>query len=209
MYFSSHNRPAALLPGFFVCYIKCAIGSFLKALPVSISLAMFTALFFPDSVQGQGRDLVGGNLVQFDDNGIWTWYSDERAVVDTNGNKLVVGCVENAAGLGGIGRDGAINVTRWDVQSGAGPRYILHSHLISDGGGDDHNAPGLVAWPNGKYLAMYTGHNADMNTLYRTFDPGTGIWSVEGTNDWSTQPGGDDFNTTYSNPNYLYAEGRT
>ena len=127
-------------------------------------------------------------FVQFDDNGIWTWYSDERAVVDTNGNKLVVGCVENAAGLGGIFRDGAINVTRWDVPSGMGPRYILHPHLISDGGGDDHNAPGLVAWPNGKYLAMYTGHNSDMITLYRTFDPATGVWSAEGTNDGASSP---------------------
>ena len=70
----------------------------------------------------QSHDLVSGNLVQFDDNGIWTWYSDERTVVDTNGNKLVVGCVENAAGLGGLDRDGNINVTRWDVPSGMGPR---------------------------------------------------------------------------------------
>ena len=157
----------------------------------------------------QLHDIVSGNLVQFDDNGIWTWYSDERTVVDTNGNKLVVGCVENAAGLGGIVRDGDINVTIWDVQSGMGPRYILHPHLISDGGGDDHNAPGLVAWPNGKYLAMYTGHNSDMLTLYRTFDPVTGVWAPEETNDWSTQPGGDNFNTTYSNPWYMSAEGKT
>jgi hypothetical protein len=209
MNFSSHRRAAAFLPGFVVWHISRAMETFPKILPVSILLMMFTALFLPGSVQGQGRDLVGGNLVQFDDNGIWTWYSDERAVIDTNGNKLVVGCVENAAGLGGLDRDGAINVTRWDVPGGAGPHYILHPHLISDGGGDDHNAPGLVAWPNGKYLAMYTGHNSDMITFYRTFDPATGVWSAEGTNDWSTQPGGDNFNTTYSNPNYLSAEGRT
>ena len=200
MNFSSHRWPAAFLPGFFVGHISRAMETFSKVLPVLIFVAMFTTSFLPDSVQGQGRDLVGGNLVQFDDNGIWTWYSDERTVVDTNGNKLVVGCVENAAGLGGIDRDGAINVTRWDVSNGAGPRYILHPHLISDGGGDDHNAPGLVAFPNGKYLAMYTGHNADMITLYRTFDPVTGVWSAEGTNDWSTQPGGDNFNTTAPTP---------
>ena len=154
-------------------------------------------------------DVVNGNLVQFDDNGIWTWFSDERAVYDAVGNKLVVGCVENAAGLGGLARDGNINVTMWDVANGWGPRFLLHSHFVSNGGGDDHNAPALVAWPDGHYLAMYTGHNSDMVTLYRTYDPVAGIWSVEGTNNWATQPGGDNFNTTYSNPWYMSAEGRT
>lgn len=105
-----------------------------------------------------------GNLSQFDDNGIWTWYSDERTVVDTNGNKLVVGCVENANGLGGIPRDGNINVTIWDVPSGSGPRYTLRTNLLSYGGGDDHNAPGLLVMPNGHYLALYTGHNTDSNS---------------------------------------------
>ena len=37
-------------------------------------------------------DFVNGNVVQFDDNGGWTWYSDERTVVDTkrrqNGGRL-------------------------------------------------------------------------------------------------------------------------
>ena len=153
-------------------------------------------------------DVVAGNLAQFDDNGIWTWYSDERTVVDTNRNKLVVGCVENANGLGGIPRDGNINVTVWDVAGGSGPRYTLTTNLTSFGGGDDHNAPGLLVLDNDHYLAMYTGHNADKLTLYRTFDPVTGIWSQQATNDWSTQPGGDDFNTTYSNPNKMTG-GRT
>ena len=174
------------------------------ALPVAL-----TAIVSLSRAQTSG-DFVNGNLVQFDDNGIWTWYSDERAVVDTNGNKLVVGCVENAAGLGGILRDGDINATIWDVAGASGPRFLLHSHFISDGGGDDHNAPGLLAWPNGHYLAMYTGHNSDMFTLYRTYDPVSGTWSPEGTNNWAAiVPGGDNFNTTYSNPWFMAAEGLT
>ena len=154
-------------------------------------------------------DFVNGNVVQFDDNGGWTWYSDERTVVDTNGGKMVVGCIENGAGLGGTNRDGNINVTIWDIPSGAGPRFTLKYALLSFGGGDDHNTPGLLVMPNGNYLAMYTGHNSDDNTLYRIYNPGTGVWSPEATNDWSTQPGGDNFATTYSNPNNMTAEGRT
>ena len=181
------------------------------SLPATLTVLLVALAVFvvPNSAPGQTGDMINGNAFQFDDNGIWTWYSDERTVVDTNGNKLVVGCVENAAGLGGLPRDGNINVTIWDVPSGAGPRWVLHPHFTSDGGGDDHNAPGLLVMPNGHYLAMYTGHNADKLTYYRTYDPVAGGWSPEGTNDWSTQPGGDDFNTTYSNPNNMTAEGRT
>lgn len=172
--------------------------------------AVLAALAGSRVASAQTSDMVNGNLIQFDDNGIWTWYSDERAVVDTNGNRLVVGCVENVAGLGGLPRDGNINVTIWDVPNGMGPRYLLHPHFTSDGGGDDHNAPGLVAWPNGNYLAMYTGHNSDKLTLYRTFDPIAGVWAPEGTNNWANiVPGGDNFNTTYSNPWYMSAEGKT
>ncbi|MGA9779430.1 MAG: hypothetical protein WBS33_14265 [Verrucomicrobiia bacterium] len=163
----------------------------------------------PGSAQCQAFDLVRGNLSQFDDNGIWTWYSDERTVVDTNGNKLVVGCVENANGLGGIPRDGNINVTIWDVPSGSGPRYTLRTNLLSYGGGDDHNAPGLLVMPNGHYLALYTGHNTDSNSWYRIYDPLTTSWSAETNFNWSTQPGGTDFPTTYSNPFNMTAEGRT
>jgi hypothetical protein len=34
--------------------------------------------------------VVGGKLIQFNDNGGWCWYQDERAVVDTKANKLVI-----------------------------------------------------------------------------------------------------------------------
>jgi hypothetical protein len=38
-----------------------------------------------------GHDLVKGNLVQFNDNGAWCWYQVERAVIDVEGGKLIVG----------------------------------------------------------------------------------------------------------------------
>jgi hypothetical protein len=172
-------------------------------------LATLILLLLPRSAQCQTHDMINGISAQFDDNGIWTWYSDPRTVVDTNLDKLVVGCVENGNGLGGIPRDGNINVTIWDVQSGEGPRYTLRTNLTSYGGGDDHNAPGLLVMPNGHYLAEYTGHNSDSNTWYRIFDPTTTDWSPETNFNWASQPGGTDFPTTYSNPNNMPAEGRT
>ncbi|HLX95274.1 MAG TPA: hypothetical protein VKU37_05985 [Verrucomicrobiae bacterium] len=186
--------------------LKISVSTIAQSM-MALTGLMYLGLCTPAA--GASADFVNGNVVQFDDNGIWTWYSDERTVVDTNRDKLVVGCVENGAGLGGTNRDGDINVTIWDVPSAAGPQSTLKYALLSFGGGDDHNAPGLLVMPNGHYLAMYTGHNADKFTLYRIYDPVTGIWTPEATNDWSTQPGGDDFNTTYSNPNNMPAEGRT
>src|SRR5262245_12441919 len=62
---------------------------------------------------------------------------------------------------------------------------------------------------NGHYLALYTGHNADSNTWYRIYDPVTIGWSPETLYDWSTQPGGTDYRTTYSNPYNMPAENRT
>lgn len=171
-------------------------------------LAVIALLNSPTRAHCQSQDFINGNPSLFDDNGIWTWYSDERTVVDRAGGKLVVGCVENAAGLGGVPRDGNINVSIFDISTLTGTRFTLRTNLTSFGGGDDHNAPGLLVMLNGHYLAMYTGHNQDPTTEYRTYDPVTQSWSTEATFNWSTQPGGTDFNTTYSNPNNMTAENR-
>jgi hypothetical protein len=56
---------------------------------------------------------------------------------------------------------------------------------------------------------MYTGHNQDSNTWYRIYDPAGPDWTPEALFDWSTQPAGTDFKTTYSNPNNMTAENRT
>jgi hypothetical protein len=177
--------------------------------PHAFWLGLALLLLLSPSVHAQSQDFFGANLMQFDDNGIWTWYSDERAVVDRAGGKLVVGCVENGAGLGGIPRDGNINVSIFDMQTLTGPRWTLRTNLTSFGGGDDHNAPGLLVMANGHYLALYTGHNQDSNTWYRVYDPGTLSWFPEALYNWSAQPGGTDFKTTYSNPWNMTAEKRT
>lgn len=161
---------------------------------------------------GTGADFVNGNVVQFDDNGGWTWYSDERTVVDTNNSdtKLVVGCMESGGGLGGTNRDANVNATIWDTATATSTRYTLSYGLLSYGTtGDDHSTPGLLIMPNGHYLAFYTAHNSDYLSHYRIFDPLTGIWSPEVIYDWSTQPGGDNFYTSYSNPYNMPREGRT
>ena len=154
-------------------------------------------------------DLVSGNLVQFSDNGAWCWYQDERALVDIARGKLLVGYIENHSGFGGTNLDGNVCVNLFDLNDATGSQYTLKTHLVSYGGGDDHNAPALLIRPDGKYLAIYAGHNNDDYSFWRIYDPATDQWSDEQTFDWSTQPGGTDFPTTYSNPFNMTAEGRT
>jgi hypothetical protein len=144
-------------------------------------------------------DLVEGNLIQFNDNGTWSWFQDERAVVDTNGGKIVIGSDASGSGRGGFPREGDVEAAIFDLATGTSQMYTLKSgdSRPSVFYADDHNVPGLLVLPNGKYLAIYAGHNTEKFSYWRIFD--SSVWSPEQSYDWNTQPGGADFNTTYSN----------
>ena len=186
--------------------MKTVCASHSPVLSCLIFLALPAALLLPRSTQGQARDLVGGNLIQFNDNGAWTWYSDERAIVDPTGGKLVVGSDATPAGLGGTTRNGSIEATLFDLPSGTSQRAALIATM--PGGPDDHNGPAFLVRPDGKYLAQWTGHNANYLSYFRIYD-GTN-WGSQTTFDWTTV-GASQQNelASYSNPHYLPAEKRT
>jgi hypothetical protein len=163
---------------------------------VLISLVMMTG-----AIGQTKRDLVKGNLIQFNDNGAYCWYQDERAVLDQARGKLIVGSVASGSGVGGSARNGAIDVVVFDLQSGSSLRYPLAQF-----GCDDHNAPGLLVRPDGKYLAMYAQHYDAYNSRYRIFDGTT--WTPEQRFDWTKIPGGTDYTIAYSNLYFLAQEGR-
>ncbi|MDZ7261252.1 MAG: T9SS type A sorting domain-containing protein [candidate division KSB1 bacterium] len=144
------------------------------------------------------RDIVDGNLIQFNDNGAWCWYQDERAVVDVAGGKLIIGSDASGAGVGGSSRNGNIEAVIYDLQTG-----LLQKFVLMKAGCDDHNAPAFLVRPDGKYLAMYAQHY-DTASRYRIYDGSQ--WSAEHQFDWNSIPGGTDFSTTYSNLFYLSAE---
>jgi len=146
----------------------------------------------------EARDLVSGNLIQFNDNGAWCWYQDERAVVDVVGGKLIIGSDASGNGVGGSSRNGNIEAVIFDLQTGLSERF-----MFMQAGCDDHNAPAFLVRPDGKYLAMYAQHYDDYSR-YRVYDGSR--WSDEQRFDWRAIPGGTDFSTTYSNLFYLSAE---
>ncbi len=159
-------------------------------------------LFVVMSASGQERmDIVHGNLIQFNDNGAWCWYQDERVAIDTLSNKLILGSAASREGLGGNPREGAIEGVIHDLVYHRSGRF----HFRTSPYADDHNVPAFLVRPDGHYLAMYADHY-DTFSRYRLHD---GVeWSDELRFMWADipVPGGSNFSTTYSNLFYLSAE---
>jgi len=106
------------------------------------------------STAASGQDRVRGHLVTFLDNGAWSWFEDERAVVDPLAGKILVGSCADDAGLGGSARGGDIDMAALDLRTGRVSRFELRDRLQ----GDDHNSPALLVRPDGRYVAMYGMH---------------------------------------------------
>ncbi len=152
-----------------------------------------------------GSDVVNGNLAQFNDNGAWTWFSDDRVIVDPVGGKMVVGVDVSGVGFGGSPRDGAVEAPMFDLRSGTSQRTTLMASGTL--GPDDHNGPAFMLRPDGKYLAQWTGHNANFLSYFRVFDGN--VWGPQTSYNW-TNAGASQANETasYSNPHYLATAGR-
>jgi BNR repeat-containing family member/PEP-CTERM motif len=149
---------------------------------------------------------VAGELITFNTNGAWSWYMDERVVVDTVAGKLLMSSVAESNGTNGAARNGNIDFVSYDLATGQTSQFVLHAAL----GGDDHDAAGIMIRPDGRYLAVYTRHNADKTTYYRvSSNPHDATsWMPEQSFNWAATPNSD-FNVTYSNLFYLSAEDRT
>lgn len=170
-----------------------------------MALFFFSALLWPPHVAAQNlvpRDQVNGNLIQFNDNGAWCWYQDERAIIDAAGRKLVVGSVASSSGTGGVNRNGAVEAVLYDLNTGAVDRSLLYKAGYTD----DHHAPGFLLRPDGKYLTVYAEHYDRYYSRYQIHNGSS--WSGENRFDWTTIPGGTDYTIAYSNLCYLSAENR-
>jgi hypothetical protein len=132
------------------------------------------------------------------DNGAWCWFQDERAVVDPDGQVLVVGSIAAPEGPGGADRAGNVELTVVDLRSGSSEVVVLHERLEAD----DHDVPALWRRADGRWLAVYTKHKTDDLTRWRVSEPGDPrTWGPERTFDWSQFTGGR--GVTYSNLHVL------
>ncbi|UCD52618.1 MAG: BNR-4 repeat-containing protein [Phycisphaerales bacterium] len=127
---------------------------------ISIVVTLMASLLL-----GSGRACLAASdrqVITFNDNGGWCWFQDERAII-VDGN-LLIASVANARGTDGTGRGGNIEVTSFDLASGGPPTTtVLHAGLEND----DHDAPALLALPDGRILAVYATHGREQLIRYR------------------------------------------
>ncbi len=167
---------------------------------------------------------IAAPVIQLNDNGAWSWFMDERAIVADG--KLIVGSVRAV----GAYRDdstpdwGNVELSVYDLTSRSIEHAVLHRHLQQD----DHASPALLALPDGRYLAVYTQHGVERRIYYRRSQPHNPlVWEAEAVFETPGRPAaplrGD--NVTYSNlfqlssgrilnffrgvdldPNYMYSD---
>lgn len=174
--------------------------------PIPSSLLWFALIAPVLPAAEEVRPLHPEGMVELNDNGAWSWFMDERAIVD-NGH-LIVGSARANGDFGDRGRPGWGNVELavLDLDSGEVDRIVLHEGLEQD----DHNGPGLAVMPDGRYLAPYSKHSTERRLYWRlSKEPGNPYdWdetkSLETPGTEGKQFGGD--NVTYTNPFWLSEE---
>jgi hypothetical protein len=143
---------------------------------------------------------VAGSLITIDNNGGWSWFEDERAIVDPTAGtagKIIVSSVANGSGTGGAARNGDVEVESVDLSTSVVSQFTLHDALQAD----DHDSAALWRRTDGRYVSSYSTHGADTLTRFRiSTNPGDiSAWGPEQT---LTQGAG----ATYSNLQYLSAD---
>ncbi|TWT94119.1 hypothetical protein Pla108_38310 [Botrimarina colliarenosi] len=140
---------------------------------------------------------VAAEPILLNDNGAWSWFEDERAIVDVASGKLLVSSVADASGSGGVNRDGDIDIVSLDINTGHVDSFVLHAGLEDD----DHNSASLYVRPDGRYVAMYAKHGSDPFSRYRISKNPHDATAWE---DEETFPNG--AGATYSNLHFLPAD---
>ena len=141
---------------------------------------------------------VAWPLVELNDSGAWSWFMDERAIIQ--GDNLIVGSVRAVRDFKDGVDDpnwGNIEVSVWNLQTGATRACVLHKHLEQD----DHNGPALLALPDGRILAVYSKHGQETKVYYAHSNPNDPLaWSkpVEFVTPGNAESFGGD-SVTYSN----------
>jgi hypothetical protein len=148
--------------------------------------------------------IAAKDVIQFNDDGGWCWYQDERVVIDTKAKKAIIGSVAT-----GSARNGQPEAVIYDLVAGTKTKYNLGGKLKPD----DHNAPGFVVLPDGTYAAMWATHRDDCLSYYGVFNGSqwsskTYDWAKDGC-EWEAGEFPDSpHRITYANPWYLSAESK-
>ena len=106
--------------------------------------------------------------VKINDNGAWSWFMDERAIVQKE--DLVVGSVRAVRDYKSGESDpnwGNVEISVWNLPTGKTETRVLHQHFEQD----DHDGPGLLSLPDDRILAVYTKHGMETKVYYSHSEP--------------------------------------
>lgn len=112
---------------------------------------------------------IAGKVTQLNDNGAWSWFINERAIVDRG--QLLIGSVRANGRFeqNQLPGWGDVELAVLNLNSGRKEVIKLHEHFEQD----DHDNPGLITLPDGHYLAMYSKHGREAKFYYRiSTEPG-------------------------------------
>ena len=187
----------------------------------NVSYDSLSANILPPAPPSPPSGLVNGNLIQFDSEGAWTWYTDERAIVDPNNGHMLVNSVGYSPTVGG-GSPGNVDVVDFNPLTGRRVRTRLSNQVPGNPQiqNDDHNVGALLVLPDGRYLAMYANHGNngglgdEFSRWRRSINPGDSTsWTTEQLFNWfNAVPGANQTgnpeaaNVSYHNLFYLSAE---
>ncbi len=167
------------------------------------SFALFTALVAAllCGRSATAADDVARGMILLNDNAGWSWFEDERAIINPVSGELLVSSAASFGGPNGGVRSGDIDVVAYKLATGVTTRTVLKPQLQAD----DHNSAALIVRPDGRYLAMYgqhsTGGEVGQQSFYRiSTSPNDGTtWGAEQSFDNNAA-------MTYSNLHYLPAD---
>lgn len=104
---------------------------------------------------------VGGNLITLTNtatapNGAWSWFEDERAIIDDSDPDNTLLLVSSVSGGSGA-EQGDVDLLWLNIDTGVQGEFELHNRLELD----DHNSAALWIRPDGRYVAAYGRHGSD------------------------------------------------
>ena len=189
----------------------------------NVSYDSLSANILPPPPPAPPSGIVHGNLIQFDGDGNWTWYTDERAIVDPNNGHVLVNSVGFSPSYVTTAQYiGVVDVVNFDPQTGRRVRTQLSNLQPGNPNSqkDDHDVGALLVLPDGRYLAMYANHGNngglgdEFSRWRKSINPGDSTsWTTEQVFNWfnavpgANQTGNPDAaNVAYDNLFYLSAE---
>src|ERR687896_338789 len=104
---------------------EVAMGARRSLVVVATALVIACGFGWAGRVYGQAPAPVVLN-----DNGAWSWFQDERAIL--HNGKLLVSSVADISGTGGAARNGDVELVSYDPASGSATRFTLAESLQAD-----------------------------------------------------------------------------